>query len=48
MTNVYWVHMPRNILRNPPEDGSASSSVTTPEAYLNNEPLSASASCSSN
>lgn len=47
MTNVYWVHMPRNISRPSPEDGNASSNVTSPEAYITNESLSASASCTS-
>lgn len=47
MTNVYWVHMPRNISRPPLDDGNASSSITTPETYLANESLSASASCTS-
>lgn len=37
MTNVYWVHMPRNISRPPPEDGNASSRIPTPEVYISNE-----------
>lgn len=47
MTNVYWVHMPRNISRPALDDGNASSSNSSPEAYLTNESLSASASCTS-
>lgn len=47
MTNVYWVHMPRNISRPPLDDGNASSSNSSPEAYLTNESLSVSASCTS-
>lgn len=45
MTNVYWVHMPRNLEHNPSEDGNAISN--SPHAYLNNESLSASASSTS-
>lgn len=46
MTNVYWVHMPRNMPLPPPEDGNASSSITTPdEVYLTNEPDLASVIC---
>lgn len=51
-TNVYWVHMPRNIPLPPelppPEDGNgsiASSSLTNPEVY--DEPLNASANSES-
>jgi len=45
MTNVYWVHMPRNVPLPPPEDGNASSSITSPEVYLTNEPDLASVIC---
>lgn len=49
MTNVYWVHMPRNISLPPPNNENASSSNTTsPEEFSTNESLSASASCTSN
>lgn len=47
MTNVYWVHMPRNISRPPAEDTVVNCNVVNSEAYLANESLSASASCSS-
>lgn len=47
MTNVYWVHMPRNVTRPPPEDVIASCSITNSETYLTNESLSTSASCTS-
>jgi hypothetical protein len=46
INNMIW--LPKNNLRRSPEDESASSSVTTPEAYSNNESSSASESCSSN
>lgn len=45
MTNVYWMHMPRNLGRPPPEDENAIGN--SPESYLNNESLSASASSTS-
>jgi len=44
INNMIW--LPKNNLRRSPEDESASSSVTTPEAYSNNESSSASESCS--
>lgn len=47
MTNVYWVHMPRNLARPPAEDMISSRSISNPEAYLTSESLSTSASCSS-
>ncbi|XP_025198718.1 zinc finger SWIM domain-containing protein 8-like [Melanaphis sacchari] len=45
MTNVYWVHMPRNISLPPPDDENASSNITSPEEFSTNESISASASC---
>lgn len=45
MTNVYWVHMPRNLSRPPPEDGNADNIIADPVAYIPEESLSASASC---
>lgn len=44
MTNVYWMHMPRNASRPQPEDVNASNSNTSPETYSPNESSSASTS----
>lgn len=47
MTNVYWVHMPRNISLPPPDDENTSNNTTSPEEFSTNESLSALASCTS-
>ena len=39
MTNVYWVHMPRNISLPTPDDENASSNTTSPEEFSNNESI---------
>lgn len=48
MTNVYWVHMPRDISLSPPDNENASSNNINTDAFLANESFSASASCTSN
>lgn len=42
VTNVYWVHMPRNVSRLQPEEGNPSNSLASPEDYPTNEPSNAS------